>query len=114
MELWISVRVFTDLLVEECESNLKGLMLWVFTDLLLLWRFDVVGLMLWVESGLKGCHGGLSNRLAAEGYRGGFACCRGFSLWVRFMVAMYFDWLLWLWLWSFVGFFCVCVFCLVV
>ena len=25
---------------------------------LLLWRFAVVGLMLWVEFGLEGCHGG--------------------------------------------------------
>ena len=41
----------------------------------------MVGLMLWVESGLKGCCGGLSNRLAAQGYHGGFVvvavdfCC---------------------------------------
>ena len=56
---------------------------------LLLWRFVVVGLMLWVESGLKGCHGGLSNRLAMKGYRGGFV-----------VVAMDFR--------------CVCVLCLVV
>ena len=28
----------------------------------------MVGLMLWVESGLKGGHGGLSNRTAVEGY----------------------------------------------
>ena len=33
----------------------------------------MVGLMLWVESGLKGCCGGLSNRSIVEGYRGGFA-----------------------------------------
>ena len=33
----------------------------------------MVSLMLWVESRLKGCHGGLSNRTAAEDYYGGFA-----------------------------------------
>ena len=48
----------------------------------------MVGLMLWVESGLKGCCGGLSNRSIVEGYRGGFVvvavdfCC----------VCVYFAW----------------------
>ena len=62
-------------------------------DGLLLWRFAVVGLMLWVESGLKGYCGGLSNRSVAEGYHGGFAVVAvdfryGSSSWWRWRVAM--------------------------
>ena len=69
-------RVFTDLLVEGCESNLvvagwcvMGLgrsgfgARWVVVQYigmmgLLLWRFALVGLMFWVDFRLKGCRGG--------------------------------------------------------
>ena len=67
-----------------------------------------MGLMLWVESGLKGCCGGLSNRSVVEGYRGGvavvavdFRCVVCFAWW--------FDWQWWIRMWVC----CVCVFCLV-
>ena len=69
-------RVFTDLLVEGCESNLVVVGWWVMglgrsgfgarwvvvqyigVMGLLLWRFALVGLMFWVEFRLKGCRGG--------------------------------------------------------
>ena len=46
---------------------------------LLLWRFAVVGLMLWVESELEGC-------------RGGFVC-------VSVCFAWWFDWQWWIGMW---------------
>ena len=51
------------------------------------------GFVLWVESGLKGCRGGLSNRTAAEGYCGGIAVVAiyfrcGSSSWWWWRVAM--------------------------
>ena len=47
----------------------------------------------WVESGLKGCRGGLSDRSVAEGYRGRFAIVAvdfrcGSGSWWQWRVAM--------------------------
>ena len=68
----------------------------------------MVGLMLWVESGLKGCCGGLSNRSIVEGYRGGFAVVAVDFRCVCVNFAWWFDWQWWIGMWVY----CVCFFCL--
>ena len=94
---WFSVMV-PMAFVEVCRGGLSNrLAAMVRWSWVLVWHDGSCGfcggLPWWVEFGLKGCHGGLSNRSAAKGYCGGFAVVAvnfrcGSSSWWQWRVAM--------------------------